>query len=369
MHKKTLNQIKGLNFFSNVKDEIISGTLENQKIINITVEEKATGELMAGAGVGTGGGTVAFGVKENNFLGRGINFGTDLSISPETIKGIISINNPNYNGTNKSLNFSVESLSTDRLKTYGYESDKSGFTIGTGFEYYDNLNLNIGVSTYVEKLTADSTASATLKKQEGSYFDSFFNYTLDYDLRNQKFQPTDGFRSRFTQNIPLISENYTLTNTYNLKFYNQWFNENVASYGIFASATNSLTDKDVKLSERIFLPSSKLRGFESGKVGPKDGTDFVGGNYALSFNAATTMPQILPNLQNTNFSLFFDAANIWGVDYDSGIVDGSKIRSSIGLAIDFFTPIGPLNLSLSEPITKGKNDITESFRFNIGTTF
>ena len=369
LHKKTLNQIKGLNFFSNVKDEIISGTLENQKIINITVEEKATGELMAGAGVGTGGGTVAFGVKENNFLGRGINFGTDLSISPETIKGIISINNPNYNGSNKSLNFSVESLSTDRLKTYGYESDKSGFTIGTGFEYYDNLNLNIGVSTYVEKLTADSTASATLKKQEGSYFDSFFNYTLDYDLRNQKFQPTDGFRSRFTQNIPLISENYTLTNTYNLKFYNQWFNENVASYGIFASATNSLTDKDVKLSERIFLPSSKLRGFESGKVGPKDGTDFVGGNYALSFNAATTMPQILPNLQNTNFSLFFDAANIWGVDYDSGIVDGSKIRSSIGLAIDFFTPIGPLNLSLSEPITKGKNDITESFRFNIGTTF
>ena len=36
---------------------------------------------------------------------------------------------------------------------------------------------------------------------------------------------------------------------------------------------------------------------------------------------------------------------------------------------DFFTPIGPLNFSLSEPITKGKNDITESFRFNLGTTF
>ena len=369
LHKQTLNNLKRLNFFSNVDDQVLDGSLQNQKIINITVDEKPTGEIMAGAGVGTSGGTVAFGVKENNFLGRGINFGADLSISPETVKGIISLNNPNYNGSNKSLNFSLESRATDRLNTYGYKSDKTGFTIGSGFEYYDNLYLNIGSSTYTEKLTTDDTASATLKKLEGSYFDTFFNYTLDYDLRNQKFQPSDGFRSRFTQNVPLVSESYTLTNTYDLKFYNQWLNENVASYGVYASTTNSLTGNNVKLSDRLFIPSGRLRGFESGKVGPKDGTDFVGGNYALAFNAATTMPQILPSLQNTNFSLFFDAANVWGVDYFKGDDEGSEIRSSIGLAIDFFTPIGPLNFSFSETITKGKNDITESFRFNLGTTF
>ena len=50
-------------------------------------------------------------------------------------------------------------------------------------------------------------------------------------------------------------------------------------------------------------------------------------------------------------------------------IDESKIRSSIGIALDYLTPIGPLSFSLSEPITKGKNDITESFRFNLGTTF
>ena len=345
------------------------GTSANQKIINITVDEKPTGEIMAGAGVGTNGGTVIFGVKENNFLGRGVDFGTELTMNAETVKGIVSLNNPNYKGSNKSLNLSAESRSTDRLKTFGYESDKTGFTIGSGFEYYENLFLNMGVSSFVEKLTTDNTASATMKKQEGSYFDSFFNYTFDYDLRDQKFQPSDGFRSRFTQNIPIISESSTVTNTYDLKFYNQWINENVASYGIFASATNSLTGENVKLSDRLFLPPSKLRGFESGKVGPKDGTDYVGGNYAVAINVATTLPQILPSLQNTNFSLFFDAANIWSVDYNSLINDSSKIRTSIGLAVDYFSPIGPLNFSLSEPIRKGKNDITESFRFNLGTTF
>ena len=369
LHKKTINSLKSLNFFSKVEDQIVDGKLKNQKIINITVDEKPTGEIMAGAGVGTDGGTVAFGVKENNFLGRGINFATDLSIGADSIKGIVSLNNPNYNNSNRSLNLSIENRTTDRLTNFGYKSNKSGFSIGSQFEYYDNLYLKYGTSTYIEKLTTDSTASSKIKKQEGNYFDTFLNYTFDYDIRNQKFQTTEGFRSRFTQNLPLISESYSLTNTYNFKLYNEWFDENIASFGFFASSTNSLTGKDVKLSDRLFISSNRLRGFESKKVGPKDGADYVGGNYSFSFNAATTLPQILPNFQSANFSLFFDAANVWGVDYDNSIDEDNKIRSAIGLAVDFFTPIGPLNFSLSEPITKGKNDITESFRFNLGTTF
>ena len=125
----------------------------------------------------------------------------------------------------------------------------------------------------------------------------------------------------------------------------------------------------MKLSDRLFLPANKLRGFETGRVGPKDGEDYIGGNYLMSVNIATTLPQILPSLQNTNFSLFFDAANIWGVDFTASNLGGSKIRTVVGLAVDFSTPIGPLNFSLSEPLTKTKNDITESFRFNLGTTF
>ncbi len=369
LQAKTINNLKALNFFSKVDSEIIDATDLNRKIINITVEEKPTGEIMAGAGVGTSGGTVAFGVSENNYLGRGIEFSSDVSVSAESLKGLIAINNPNYKGSNRSLNVSLESTVTDRLKNFGYESNKTGFSVGSGFEFYENLYWNTGFSSYIEKLETDSTASASIKKQEGSYFDTFFNQTFSYDKRNQKFKTSDGYISRFTQNIPLISESYTLTNAYDYKIYNQWLDENVFSFGFFAKTTNSLKGKDVKLSDRLFLPSGKLRGFESGKVGPKDGADYVGGNYAASINLATTLPQIMPNFQNTNFSIFFDAANIWGIDYNSSLSDNSKIRSSVGIAVDFFTPIGPLNFSLSEPITKGSNDITESFRFNIGTTF
>ena len=88
LQAKTLNNLKALNFFSKVDSEIIDATDLNRKIINITVEEKPTGEIMAGAGVGTSGGTVAFGVSENNYLGRGIEFSSDVSVKRGVTEGI-----------------------------------------------------------------------------------------------------------------------------------------------------------------------------------------------------------------------------------------------------------------------------------------
>ena len=87
-----------------------------------------------------------------------------------------------------------------------------------------------------------------------------------------------------------------------------------------------------------------------------------------TLNFSTTLPQILPNSQNLD-TVFLDIANLWGIDYDSSLDGESKVKSSVGLGLDWFTVIGPLNFSFSQPITKDTNDKTETFRFNIGTTF
>ena len=97
--------------------------------------------------------------------------------------------------------------------------------------------------------------------------------------------------------------------------------------------------------------------------------DYVGGNYVSTINFNAAFQDLLPSFENTDISYFFDAANIWGVDYDSSIDNNNKIRSATGLAIDIFTPVGPLNFSLSKAITKNSTDKTETFRFNLGTTF
>ena len=185
----------------------------------------------------------------------------------------------------------------------------------------------------------------------------------------QKFKTSDGFRSNYSLNLPIISDTNTLTNRYDYKIFNEFFENNITSFSISLSSASSITDDDIKLSERLFIPSRRLRGFESGKVGPKDGADFIGGNYSATFNAQSNIPGIFANFQNLDAVMFFDAGSLWGVDYNSSLDDGGKLRSSIGIGVDWFTVVGPLNFTLTEVIIKEDNDIAESFRFNIGTTF
>ena len=367
--KKSINSIKSLGFFKDVRNKIITDETNKTKIININVVEKPTGEILAGAGVGTSGGTATFSIKENNYLGRGIGLQALASIDEKSIKGKFSVSNPNFRNSDKSLRLSLESLETDLLKTSGYKSNRTGFTLGTNFEYLDDLNLGLGQSSYYEKISTNSTASSRQKSQEGNYWDTFIKINADYDKRNQKYQTSEGFRSFYSVDLPLISDTNTLTNTYSYTFYNELYEENVSSISFFAKTANSLTGHDIKLSERLFIPGKKLRGFEQGKIGPKDGTDYIGGNFVSSVNITSTLPQILPNSENTDFVLFMDVANIWGVDYNSSIDTSNKIRSSIGFGIDWFSILGPLNFSLSQPLSKSATDKTETFRFNLGTTF
>ena len=369
LFKLSENNIKSLNFFKNVNSEIIDGTNPNLKIINISVEEKPTGEIFAGAGIGTNGGSIAFGIKENNYLGKGLALETNVSISEESLKGNIDVFNPNYNNSDKSLNFNLQSIEIDRTSTSGYKTNKTGFGVGTKFEYLSNLNLGLSTNTTIEKIVTDATASAKQKNQAGNYLDSFLNLDFDYDKRNQKFKTTDGFRSAFITNIPVISDTNTLTNTYVYNYYTELYENNISNIGLFLKSANSISDNDIKLSERLYIPASKLRGFEKGKVGPKDGNDFIGGNYISSLNFTTNVPQVFENLQSLDILFFVDVANIWGVDYSSALNDSNEIRSSVGIALDWLTPIGPLSFSFAEAITKGTNDITETFRFNLGTSF
>ena len=368
LYTKSLNNIKSLNFFENVDAKILEGSKFNSKIINITVKEKATGEIFAGVGTGTSGSNLSFGIKENNYLGSGVVVDSSLSLSEARVKGNLLISNPNFKNSDKSLDLSLQSSVTDRLSSFGYKSNVTGFSLGTRFEYLDDLNLGLSTKNSIEKITVDSSASTRQKTQAGNYFDSFLGLDFNYDKRNQKFQTTSGFFSNYGINIPIISDTNTLTNSYNYKIFRELYENNVSTFAILLQSSNSISGDDIKLSERLYIPGKKLRGFESGKIGPKDGSDFIGGNYVSSINVTTTVPMFFENLQTIDIVIFADAANIWGVDYNNSL-DESGLRSSIGLALDWLTPIGPLTFSLAQPITKESTDVEETFRFNIGTSF
>ena len=369
LFNKSISKMKSKNIFSKVKTEITDGNEANLKIIDIIVEEKPTGEISLGAGVGTNGSSVGGGIKENNFLGKGIKLDTNLMVSENSVKGKFTYLKPNFGYGDNDLFTSIESSSTDNLTESGYKTSNLGFSFGTRFEQYENLFFSPSLITDVEKLTTTSTASTAIKKQEGNYFDVNFSYSLDYDLRDRSYQPTDGYNTSLYQSIPLVSDQNEIINGFEINKYKSLVSDMVGKISLFGRAANSISGDDVRLSKRLFIPSRKLRGFENGKIGPTDNNDYVGGNYAASLNISTTLPQILPSFQNTDFNIFFDAANVWGVDYDSSIDESNVIRSSVGVAMDVLTPIGPLNFSFAQPVTKKSSDKTETFRFNIGTTF
>ena len=369
LHNKSINALQGKGIFSKVTSDIKDGSKDNQKIIDIAITEKATGEISAGAGYGSEGSTFGFAVAENNFRGKGINLAASLQLSEDKIKGMFNYTHPNFNYSDRSLTTSLQSSTTDKLTEYGYKSSLNSVSLGTRYEQYEDTYFSPRLSIGNEKLETTSTASANLKKQEGSYFDSSIFYSVSYDKRNQAYRPTSGYLSRFTQSLPIVSDGSPILNGYEINTYKEVVDDMVFSLSLYGRAINSLSDDDVRISKRLYLPSKKLRGFESGKIGPKDSDDYIGGNYATAFNAATTVPYFFQTLETVDMALFLDAANVWGVDYSDTIDESNKIRSSVGVAVDWFTVIGPLNFSLSQPVTKASSDKTETFRFQIGTTF
>ncbi len=367
LFNKSINNIKAKNIFGNVQSKILPGSNANLKVIDLSVEEKPTGEISLGAGIGTSGGTVSGGIKENNFLGKGIRLNTNLSVSESAIKGQFVYEKPNFNYSDNTLFTSLKSTSSDNLADFGYKTSEISISFGTTFEQYENLFFSPSIETAYENLETTSTASSTLKKQKGSYVDTYFKYSLDYDLRNKRYRADEGYTTSFYQELPIISDNHEIVNSFETTRY-QKISSMITKVSFYGKMVNTIDDVDVRISKRLFMPESKLRGFEGGKVGPVDNNDFIGGNYLSAVNFNATLPQLLPSFQNTDFSFFIDAANIWGVDYDSSM-DNSKIRSSAGIGMNISTPIGPLSFSLAQPFSKSSTDKTETFRFNLGTTF
>tara|TARA_Y100000590_G_scaffold311679_1_gene352214 strand:- start:1156 stop:3339 length:2184 start_codon:yes stop_codon:yes gene_type:complete len=366
---KSFNNIRSTRLFKTVETKIQTIDENMTKIIDIKVEEKPTGEIFAGAGTGTSGSSLSFGISENNYLGEGIKLGSEFSFTDDSLTGKLFLNEPNFKNSNRSFNRGFERSEVDNLATFGYETTKTAFVFGTSYEQYRDIFFSPTIESSYETINTTSLASSAKKKQDGDYLDIVLDYSLSLNKLNQNFNPSDGYKFVFSQELPLYTEDFTLINKLNYSKYFETEGDAIYSFSFFTATSNSLTNDDARITKRIFIPSRKLRGFEPGKIGPKDGTEYIGGNFGSSINFATTLPGLLTEIQELDLSLFFDAANVWGVDYSSAIDDNSKVRSSTGIALDWFTPIGPLSLSYSIPLTKHSNDKTENVRFNIGTTF
>ncbi len=366
--EKSIANLRSRKIFKSVEYKLVNGSSPDLKVMNISVEEQPTGEIMAGAGTGTDGTTFSFALTENNYLGKGYIVDSSLSLSEESIRGGVDVIIPNYNYSGNSVNLGVSSKKTDRAES-GYENTLTRFGIGTKFEQYDDLFLSPRVELVFDDLTVQDTASSALKKQAGSFTEFTFGYGIEKDTRDRSFMPTRGSIFGFSQRLPLYAEDQaSFYNRISLSKYQSFGDDIVGAFKFYAAGVVAIED-DVRLSRRLHIPSKRLRGFENRKIGPVDGGDYIGGNYATVLNLEAALPNLLPEATQTDIAGFFDIGNLWHADYDGTVGQSSKIRSSFGLATNMYTPVGPLNFVIAQEISSAESDKTQTFKFEIGTSF
>ena len=365
---KSISKLKALRIFGEVESKVTDSEVKNQKKISINVEEKPTGEFSAGAGIGSSGGSFGFVISENNWLGTGNKVDFTLDIDAESIGGQFSFVDKNYNFTGNNLNYYVSSKSNDK-PDQGYENTIVSSGVNTSFEQFKDIYLNLGLAASFDDLRVENSASTTLKKQAGEFTEIAGIYGFKSDKRDRSFMPTSGYISSFTQKFPIYADKKAITNTLSLSKYKLLTEDIVTASKFFFSAVNGLDDQDVRLNERRFLNTRRLRGFEKGKVGPVDGNDHIGGNYAASANFEASLPNLLPDSSKAEIATFLDIGSVWGVDYDKSIDESNTLRSSAGVSLGWMSPIGPMSFILSTNLNKVSTDKTESFTFNLGTTF
>ena len=369
--KKSVDNIKSTRIFSKVDYKFEDSDKKNFKDFNLFVKEQATGNISAGVGYSTNGGLFEAGINERNFLGQGINLDFTGRLSADVLRGEFSYVNPNFKNSNKELAYSIFS-EVDDYSNSGYENKRVGTKFATKYEIYEDIFFRPNIGIQYDKLdVTGASASNLLKSREGNFATTSFGYNFSFDQRDSRFNPTSGSLLYFDQNIAtLFSDIPTIQTGVGATFYHELINEKfIGSARLRLANVLAFDNKDAKLSDRLFSSSNDIRGFEPRGIGPVDSGDHIGGNNLATLSLKSTFPNPIPeSLRATSF-VFFDAGNVWGVDYSNAISDSSKIRSSTGVAIDLMSPVGPLSFTYSIPLSKSSTDKEQKFLFNIGSSF
>ena len=235
------------------------------------------------------------------------------------------------------------------------------------------LSQNWKYGLNVSKITnVGNSASPLIKQEQGENYTSSITHGLLYDERDSKFNPTEGFVSKLTNDLAgLGGDVYYFRNILSgAKYYSiakNWILTGSGKVGhIFGLG------EDVVIGDRFFLGGDNLRGFATAGVGPRDKNtgDSLGGEWMYSGTVQLTMPLGLPDELAINGRIFSDFGSLGTVSPSSSAVfDEASLRASLGAGLGWTSPFGPINLDMGFPIMKESLDIKEVIRVNFGTRF
>ena len=365
------DSIKALNFFSSVEINELRTEYSDKLDINILVEEKNTGEATIGAGYSSAAdASLQFGLKENNFLGKGqkVNFTTSFSNTRNTYD--ISLTEPYFNDKQLSLTSRLYSNFYDP-NNVNYETEDFGLAFSTLFPIATDRTVEVRYSLFNSKTKADSNATLYERLLSGTDTISIAGYSLIYDRRNSRYKPTRGFNFILNQDLAGLggTSNY-IKNKFQFNSYKRLSDRFIGAFKIEAGNINGYDDKYAPISSNYKLGGKRLRGFKYGKVGPKTGNSFTGGQYYYLTSLETNIDLNIDAF-DISTTLFVDVGSVWGLENPSysSIDDDHELRSSAGVNFNWDSAIGPINIIYANIIESETTDTTDSIYFDIGYNF
>ena len=372
--RRSRQRIMNLGFFSQVDIEASEGSAPDRTILTVDVSEVPTGELSFGAGVSSAEGVLGdISIRERNLLGKGQELRLGLTVSESRQEIDLSFTEPYFLDRDVAAGFDIFSRTVDLQDQSSFDRETVGFTTRASYPLAERLRHTVSYSLRNDEVSdVSDTTSRFIREQEGETTTSAIAHRLEYDLRDSRIDPTDGYYVRFGQEFAGVGGDASFLK-HTLTFGNFYSVADGWVLAALARAGHVLgIDDDVRIVDRFFLGGRRLRGFEPSGVGPRDSEtgDALGGNMFYSLTGELGFPLGLPDELNLRGAVFTDVGTLTTID-DSGpeLLDESAPRLSIGAGINFRSPLGPIRLDFARALIKEDFDQTESFRFSFGTRF
>lgn len=374
-YRRSRQRIRNLGFFESVTVTKKTGSAPDKTIIDVEVTETSTGQLTFGAGVSSSDGLLAnVSIDEKNLLGRGQKLRLSFLLSASRQQIDLGFTEPYFLGRELSAGVDLFIRKVDLTDQDNFEEDSQGFVLRFGYAVTENIKHSVRYSAQKSTLTNfSSTISPFILLDSGTNTTSSIGHMISYDVRDSFFNASEGYIVRLEQDIAgLGGTSKYLRNKISGEYYYPLTEFFTGQLSASVGHITGLFGKDIRIDERFFIGGQTFRGFSTAGIGPRDISTFdpLGGNsYAVS-TAEISFPIGIVSTVDLRGRFFTDVGTLTGIDVSGvNLVDGAKIRTSVGFGVSYGSPFGPILIDFGFPILKESYDRTETLRFSFGTRF
>ncbi len=395
-------RLLALGFFKDVKINKEQGTAPDRVILTVAVEEQSTGELSFAAGYSSAEGVIGeISYTERNLMGTGQYL--QVKVSGSFVSGGVDVSWTEPRFLDRNISFGVDAFlrnsdytAASGYTNAGYQDFKSGGSLRLGFGLLDNLWLNGNYTFQYEDIYGlDSTAPLAVREIQGTSVTSSVGYSLIYDTRNNRKNPSRGFYFSWAQDFAGLggTVDYIRSIAEARAYYPLTKDFTLVGRAIGGNITG-WNGQDIRTVDDFFKGGETIRGFATAGIGPRDrlSGDPLGGTTFYAGTAEVRFPlPFVPEDLGFGGAIFADAGTLYGTDADklakaylvkhpcgtgglpatcyTGVEDSDAIRASVGASLLWNSPVGPLRADFGYALLKQAFDQTQVFRFGAATKF